>query len=409
MNQSVAEVARMAMASYKALESFTATEIITAGPIRVEARVRYRKPGMITVEYRHYEDPLTAFEERYAGGAEFVATELTGMQFVHDGHVTWIYDAKNNVVIRKPGRTLYSPLRGVSAIAEIGFMRDLTRDFLLRDGGAETIHGRSALLLAMKPKVRQRSFLLKEEIFPMKKVTVALDRETFFPLRIVFHPVESSVLFYLVGPSTPITIEYKDLLFDKVDEARFAFTPPEGTRLFTEVTLTQEAFAGKVSFDVPLQALREQTGYELYGDRVTLTLCEENDRAYAYLTLVPPDAAKSNRGSRALSLRVGNYLSLNMNRRRALLAEQGEPVALAGIDAKLLDRGRLLKEDLPTGDLPTGDFPEGMERSIIEIGWERDGVYWFLLGEGLEKEDLIDAAKTLAHPPAEETIEEESP
>jgi len=404
MTQSVAEVARAAMTSYEALESFTATEIITAGSIRVEARVRYRKPGMITVEYRHYEDPLTAFEERYAGGAEFIAAELTGMQFVHDGHVTWIYDAKNNVVIRKPSQILYSPLRGASAIAEIGFLHDLTRDFLLRDGGAETIHGRSALLLEMKPKVRQRSLLLKEEIFPMKKVTVALDQETFFPLRIVFHPVESSVLFYLVGPSTPITIEYKDLLFDKVDEARFAFTPTEGTRVFTEATLTQEAFAEKVSFDVPLQALREQTGYELYGDRVTLTLCEENDRAYAYLTLVPPGDAKSNRGSRALSLRVGNYLSLNMNRRRSLLAEQGEPVALGEVDAKLLDRGRLLKEDLSTGDLP-----EGMERSIIEIGWEQDGVYWFLLGEGLEKEALIDAAKTLAHPPAEGPIKGETP
>jgi outer membrane lipoprotein-sorting protein len=396
------------MMSYEALESFTATEIVTAGSIRVEARVRYRKPGMITVEYRHYEDPLTAFEERYAGGAEFVATELTGMQFIHDGHVTWIYDAKNNVVIHKPGRTLYSPLRGVSAIAEIGFLHDLTRDFLLRDGGAEMIHGRSDLLLEIKPKKRQRSFLLKEEIFPMKKVTVALDQETFFPLRIVFHPVESSVLFYLVGPSTPITIEYKDLLFDKVDEARFAFTPPEGARVFTEATLTQEAFADKVSFDVPLQALREQTGYKLYGNRVMLTLCEENDRAYAYLTLVPPDEGKGNSRSRALSLRVGNYLSLNMNRRRALLAEQGEPVALEGIDAKFLDRGRLLKEDLPTGDTSAGDLPEGMERSIIEIGWEQDGVYWFLLGEGLEKEDLIDAAKTLAHPPTEEPIKEET-
>jgi hypothetical protein len=266
------------------------------------------------------------------------------------------------------------------------------------------IHGHSAFLLEMKPKVRQRSLLLKEEIFPMKKVTVALDQETFFPLRIVFHPVESSVLFYLVGPSTPITIEYKDLLFDKVDEARFAFTPLGGVRVFTEATLTQEAFAEKVSFDVPLQALREQIGYELYGDHVTLTLCEENDRAYAHLTLVPPDEDKEDSRSRALSLRVGNYLSLNMNRRRALLAEQGEPIALGEIDAKLLDRGRLLKEDLPTGDIP-----EGIERSIIEIGWEQDGVYWFLLGEGLEKEDLIDAAKTLANPPAEEPIKGETP
>ena len=50
MTQSVTEIARAAMTSYEALESFTATEIITAGSIRVEARVRYRKPGMITVE-----------------------------------------------------------------------------------------------------------------------------------------------------------------------------------------------------------------------------------------------------------------------------------------------------------------------------------------------------------------------
>jgi len=386
------------MAACEALESFTATQIITAGAIHAEARVRYKRPGMITVEYHSYQDPLTEFEERYTGGAEFIADELIGMQFIHNGQSTWIYDTKNNVAIRKPGRVLYSPLRGENAIAEIGFLRSLTRDFLLRDKGEEAVFGRSARLLGLKPKTRRRTLLLKEELFPVKRATVAFDQETLFPLRIVFYPAAGSALFYLVGPSTPITIEYKDILLNTVDEARFTFTPPEGTRVFTEEILTQEALSEKVPFALPLAALKERAGYELYGGRATVTLNEKNDRTYVHLALVP-SAAEGDKNESALSLRVGNYLSLNMNRRRALIAENGEPLSLGEVEARFLNRGEMLK----------GDLPAGMERSIMEISWEHDGVYWFLLGDGLEKEALIAAANTLVHPPKEEpAVEEDS-
>lgn len=392
MTQSIVEIARAAMAAYEATDSFEATEIITAGSIRVEARVRHKKSGKITVEYRSYQDHLAEFEERYIGGAEFVADELIGMQLVYDGNSTWIYDAKNNVATRKLGRRLYSPLRGVNALAEIGFLRDLTRDFLLQDGGEETIGGRPAYRLNLKPKVRQRQLLLKEEGFPIKKATVALDQETLFPLRIEFYPGESSILFYLVGPSTPITIEYKDLRLEMIADERFSFTPSDGMRVFTEESVLQEAFAEKLPFAVPLAALNEHGGYSLYDDRATVTINEEGNRAYAMLALISQEGEADNKSG--LSLRVGNYLSLGMNRRRALLAEQGELISLGDIQARFLDRGALVKEQLP----------ETMERSVVEVGWERDGVHWFLLGEGMEKEALIDAANVIIYPQKTEPV-----
>ena len=139
MGQTVRELARRAVSAYDALESFEATQKIGAGPIHAEARVRFKKPDRITVEYRSYQNPISEFEERFAGAAELVADELVGMQLVYDGQGTWLYAAKSDVALYKLGRTLYSPLPWTSALAEIGFLRDLTRDFLLRDEGEETV------------------------------------------------------------------------------------------------------------------------------------------------------------------------------------------------------------------------------------------------------------------------------
>jgi len=397
MAQSAIDVARAAMSAYQTLESFEATQKISAGAINAEARVRYKKPNMVTVEYLSYQDPLAEFEEKLVGEVEFVADELIGMQLIYDGRGTWLYDAGKDVAIYKPERALYTPLRGTNTLAEIGFLRDLTHDYLLRDAGQDEIAGRAVHRLGLKPKAQHRSFLFKEEVFSLKKATLALDAETSFPLKITYYPSRASTLFYLVGPSTPITVEYKDVRLDIVDGQRFSFTPPEGIRVFREETVPQDGLGEKLPFDLHLEILEQQEGYELYGDRATVTFNEEMDRAYASLAFVSSqetdrvEAASTKRAPGMLSLRVGNYLSRNMSRRRAYLAEHGEQVTLNKVTARFLDRGALLKDQLP----------KALGRKILEVSFETDGVYWFLLGEELEKETLIDVARALAKAPKE--------
>ena len=85
MGQTMRELARQAMSAYDALESFEATQKISAGPIHAEARIRFKKPDKITVEYRSYQNPVSDFEERFTGAVEFVADELVGMQLIYDG------------------------------------------------------------------------------------------------------------------------------------------------------------------------------------------------------------------------------------------------------------------------------------------------------------------------------------
>ncbi len=387
MSKSAVELAQDAMSAYEQLDSFELTQKINAGKISVEAHIRYKKPGKMTVEYRTYQDPLSEFEERLAGGVEFVGSELIGMQLIYDGHGTWIYDAGNNVALHKPGKKLYSPLRGSSSLGEVGFLRGLTRDFLLRDEKAQAIAGRNAHCIGLKPKVSHRSFLLKEESFPIKRATLVLDAETSFPLKISYYPTQLSPTAYLVAPGTPIVIEYVNPQLNKVDDRRFSFTPPEGTRVFREQVVGKDRLGELLPFDLTLEVLEGDEKYELYNDRAMLTINEEEDRGYALLTLVPrQENEEEERESAVLSLCVGNYLSRNMNRRRAFLSEQGEKLTLGKVTAQFLDRGALVEDQLPAG----------MKREIMELGWKKGETYWFLLAEELDKESLVKYAKALA-------------
>ena len=382
------ELARKAMSAYAALEGFIATQKITAGPIRAEARIRFQRPNKITVEYRDYQNPLTDLEEELSGGAEFLADELIGMSLIYDGRVTWLQDVKNEVAVCKPGRALYAPLPATTVIAELDFLEALTHDFLLRDEGEEEIGGRKGRRLGLKPKVAHRSSLLKEEVFPVSKASLVLDAETFFPLKITFAPSRPSALSYLLGPKTAVEIEYSDVRPGGVEEEVFSFTPSEGTRVFRERVVPRDELDESLPFRILLDRLEEQAKLRLYGDRATVTVNEAKDRAYALLALVPSEDKADDEDSYALSLRGGNYLSLNMNRRRAALAEHGEELALEELSARLLDRGKALKEKVP----------QAPERSVLEIGWECEGVHWFLLGENLPKELLIEIAEILANP-----------
>lgn len=387
MSKSAVELARAAMSAYEELDSFEVTQKINAGKISAEAHIRYRKPGKMTVEYRAYQDPLSEFEEKLAGGVEFIGNELIGMQLIYDGHGTWIYDAGNNVALYKPGKKLYSPLRGSSSLGEVGFLRGLTSDFLLRYEEAEAIAGRDAHRVGLKPKVSHRSLLLKEESFPIKRATLVLDAETSFPLKISCYPTQRSPMAYLVAPGTPVVIEYVNPQLNKVDDQRFSFTPPKGTRVFREQVVGKDKLGELLPFDLPLEALEGDEKYDLYSDRAVLTVNEEKDRGYVLLTLVPRQENEEKEHAPAmLSLCVGNYLSRNMNRRRAFLSEQGEKLMLGKVTAQFLDRGALVEDQLPTG----------MKRKIMELGWKKGETYWFLLAEELDKESLVKYAQELA-------------
>ena len=378
----VGDILRQAAAAYDGIQSFEATETLAAGPISCEARVRFRKPDRIAVDYVRYEDPLAAFEDRLTGGAEFAPAELVGLHIVHDGGETWLHDPRTNVALRKPGRTLFAPLAPMSVLCEIGFLPTLARDFLVRDEGEETVDGRPAFRLGLRPKAGYRSLLLKEEVFPLSSAVLLLAKETSFPLRVEIRPAPETGLALLVGPRNSIRISYGNVRLNRTEE--IAFTPPVDARVFREEVVAADRLAEWLPSRVPLETIGE-VGYRIYGSRVSMTSNEAADRGYATFALAP-SAQEGQAPDAVVSVRTGNYLSRNMARRRTLLAERGEAVSLDGLPARLLDRTALVRDELP----------EGVERDLLEVGWERDGVFWFLLGEGLGRPALLDLARVSA-------------
>lgn len=382
MDRSVTELAKEVEDICKGLEGFSATEKISAGKIRAQASVRFRRPAKITLEYRSYEDPLAKFEEKLAG-SEFLPEELLTMQILYNGHETWMIDAKHNVAIKKIGRRLYSPLRLPDGIADITLMYHLTRDFLLRDEGQEAIGGRDCHKIGLKPKTQQRVSLFKDEIFPVIRAVLYIDSEKLFPSRIVFWPSPRSPLYYIVGPSEPITIEYENLLLTVPKDEVFEVAISEQMKVFHEQEVPEKEISDNLPFDIPLNLLKDR-GYELRDNLALITVSKKADRAYALLSFQGKES--SNKQASGISLRAGNYLSPDMNRRRALLASSGEEIDLKGKKGRLLDRGLLLKDEIP----------ESAQRSLLEVTWQQDGVYWFLLAEGIAREDLLSITTSMA-------------
>ena len=391
MERSISDLAHAVMKTCQDLEGFSATETLSAGSIKAEVRIRYLRPGKITLEYRSYDDPLAQFEEKLAG-TEFTPGELLGMQIIHDGRNTWLHDAKRNVLVKKLGRRLYSPLRLPDGIAEIDFACHLTHDFLLRDEGEEEINGKKARRIGLKPKTTERMSLFKDEVFPLKRAILAIDEETLFPLRILFYPSQRSPLYYIAGPSTPITIEYKDVLFSVPKEEGFSVTPAEGTRVFSEEEIEKNNINGKLPFDLQIEEIVKR-GYELYGNRALATVDDDRKRAYAFLPFEKKEG--DSKQTSGISLRVGNYLSPDMNRRRALLSERGEEIDLGGTKGQIVDRASLVKEEIP----------KSVQRTLHEIGWQEGDVYWFLLGEGIDRDELVDIVTSMTSEDADQPEE----
>jgi hypothetical protein len=260
----------------------------------------------------------------------------------------------------------------------------------LRDEGKETINGRKARKMGLKPKVQQRISLFKDETFPLKKAAMSIDSETLFPLHIVLWPSPQSPLYYIVGPTEPITIDYKDILLDAPKNEVFQVNPPEQMRILVEQEVPASNIQEKVPFDIPVKLL-EDRGYQLRDNMAFVTASEKGDRAYALLSFEEKERA-SNKPPSGISVRVGNYLSCDMNRRRALIATNGEEIGLSGKKARILDRNSLLKDEIPPS----------AKRSLFEVSWQQEEVYWFVLAEGIEKEDLVDIATAITNTQSKE-------
>jgi len=379
MGSRIADFARSIVTAHRDLSGFTATETIRGVGFEVKARVRFSRPERIAVEYSTYRDPIAELDDALTAAREFTGEELIGMSIVYDGRRTWVYDAKTNVAIRKPWRAVFEPLPGFNAIGEIGFLEWLTRGFLLRDRGEEEVGGRTARLISLKPKRPYRSQLLTSVSFPIKQATVAFDVETYFPLRITFLPSRGSALFPLLGPNGAITIEYTDVRLEDLDPATFTFSPPNGARVFLEEPIDRKEPTDRLPFTVAIDPILERGFRLLEGG--TATVDEKNKKGYCTIVF----AREKDDQTPVLTLRAGNYLSRNMSRRRAVLSEKGEEVELADRPARLLDRRSLWEVELERG----GSHP------LYEVGWERDGTFLFLIGDGIDREELITLADAL--------------
>jgi len=377
-----ADFARAATTAYRQLDGFVATEKIRAGAISATARIRARRPGMCTVEFESYASPLVDLEEHLVNGAEYTPEELIGMSLVHDGRRTLLFDPSRSIAVLKPSRSLFEPLPGYQALGELGFLDDLPHDFLLRDAGEETVDGRAARLLGFKPKQPLRSHLLKTVAFPIRRAVVAFDKETKLPLRIRFHPSRNSVLWTLLRPDEAVTIEYTGMNTEAPDTDLFSVSTPPDARLFRERHIQEGRFADALPFFLSLDPLLER-GYRLVDTGGTVAVDDEGGKGYCTIVFSGGDEPEA---GRLLTLRAGNFLSPNMSRRKATLAENGDRVQVGPADGYLLDRAASWRQELSEQD----------DRELVEAFWTRNDVFWFLSGDGIDRTGLAELASALA-------------
>ena len=380
--QPIPAFARTIVEAYRNLSGFEATETVEAEPIHVVARIAFHRPDNLAVEYQTYVNPLLELEERLTGNTEYTANELVGLSLHFDGQRTWLYDASTDVCVVKKSRALFEPLPDLPVLGEIEYLRDLPHDYLLRALGSETIDGRDARVLSLKPKHAHRTHAFKMVAFLARKASVAFDEETLFPVRSSFSPSPSSRAHQLLGPNGCVTIRYSDVRL--TPDAAPPFAPPEGTRVFREEWLAIDELAARLPFAISVDPLRE-AGYTAIDGQALFAEDAEHNRAYCAATFMRRGEGEGGQAE-YVSLRAGNFLSRNMARRRVTIAEVGEELAIDNQTVRFLDRRQLWEEHA------SGIDPSQAPR---ELSWESDGVFWFLTGVDTERSVLTQLGSDL--------------
>ncbi len=377
----IVDFARLITEATRARISFEAQQSIRAGRIDVSARVRFRAPDRASVEFTAYASPLAEMDDLLGGYAELAPSDLVGASLAFDGRTTRYLSPGATTSLVAVGRRLYEPIPGCDALAELSFLDDLARDYLLRDAGETVCAGRAARTLGLKPKRPWVSSLFRSKAFHIERAQVTVDAETLFPLRVEFTPGRSAAVSAALPAGGQVTIEYAGVRLGEIDEAAFAPTPPDGTRVFTEDHVSTDETAD-LPFPLPMNVLAAR-GFQVVNHRAGVVLDAARERGYATLVLRLP--SDTGRDDGTLVLRVGNYTSRLMARRRTLAAEQGEAVDIRGHEARYVDRRALLGSDAATHDLPL----------LADVTWEHEGVFWVLSGERLLKDELVAAASDL--------------
>ncbi len=362
--------------AYENLQSFECDQEITAGNLRIQAHLRFKKPRKLTVEYDEFSNPLEEFETKLFGGPEFNGDDLENTKITYDGKSTWLHMLNKDTAIKKEGKNIYSPFGGVDVIGQLKFLTTLVKDFLLKDNGEGKISGRKVQRLGLKPKVTQRSLFLKDEVFSLDKAELAIDTETNLPLKITYHPGQRDQLRFPSSQGGPIFVEYSDYQVDKLSEKNFEFDSSKIDLLFEQKDFTEDQFSEEFPIPLDLEKIEEE-GFEPMGDRLSMMINQKKDRAYASIGFL--SSSKEEEKS-SLQLLAGNYLSREMNRHRAYLSENGEETEVNDKKIKVADRGKSVQDRLS----------DNLDRSILEVGGQIEESFYYLLGQGVNRERLLD-------------------
>lgn len=378
---SVKEVASNAGERYEELNSFEADQEITAGSMRIKCHVKFRKPRSVVVEYEEYQSPLEDFEVELSGGPEFVGEDLVDSRVVYGGKETWIHLVDKGTAVKKDGKLLYSPFAGVDVIGQLGFLPSLVEDFLLKDDGEGEINGHPVNRLGLKPKTSRRSLFLKDEVFNLARAELALDKELGLPRKIAYYPGQGEQLRFSGSQGNPVFVEYSNYEVDGLGKMDFQFESSKVEKVFEEQTVSEEEFEDEFPLSVPIGKIKGK-GYERAREEISVLKDDEAGRAYSSITFIKSD--QEGRPTSSVQLLVGNYLSREMSRHRSYMSEHGEETELEGSTVKLADRNEPVKERLP----------EEWDQEINEVSWQGEESFYFLLGQGLERDELLDIART---------------
>jgi hypothetical protein len=411
MTSSVAAFAHLASLASTERAGFEATQVIESGGLRIEAHVRRRGPRSLHMEYMTYQSPWADLQEALSGQVEFVGEELCGFTVDYDGKSTWVLDPSANTAVHKPGSQLFEPIPGLATLGELSFLESLTRDFLLRDLGEDTVEDRVIRRIGLKPKTGYRSQLLSAVVFPIRKATIEFDTETYFPVSISFVPSSESPAASIIGPNATIRISYNSVRMLEPESTPEPFSPPAGTKVFEETTLSADDVDQHLPFSVPRHVLSKH-GFDPDDGMALVSADSTNERSYttvqyASLATSPEKDASSDLEETTdnetvpsrLTILFGNYVSRNMARRRATFAEDGHPVSDSSMPLTLLDRKSQWEEKYPGIDT---------RYAPVEAFFEQDGVFWYLSGTGMDLDSMEALARDLLEPEQEQKPELDS-